>query len=124
MELHELVSLIGNAIENARKKFVSAGTDEIPYLLNYYREEAEKCGVEERRDVDIHIISSWCKFPMYDADFGWGKPHWVGHATRKYKAICLMDAKDGGGIESWISLEHTEMIEFRRNLHNILVSAN
>lgn len=115
---NELVSLIENAIENARKKFVSARTDEILYLLNYYTEEAEKCG-KERRDVDIHIVSSWCMFPMYEADFGRGKPYWVSHATRKYEGICLMDAKDGAGIEAWISLEEKEMVEFRRILHNI-----
>lgn len=109
---HELVSLI----ENARKKFVSARTDEIPYLLNYYREKAEKC--VERRDVDVHIVSSWCRFPMYEGDFGWGKPCWVTHATRKYEMIYLMDAKDGVGIEAWISLEQKKMVEFRRNLHN------
>lgn len=114
---HELVSLIENGIENARKKFVSARTDEIPYLLNYYREKAEKCG--ERRDVDVHIVSSWCRFPMYEGEFWLGKALWVSHATRKYEMICLMDAKDGVGIEAWISLEQKKMVEFRRNLHNI-----
>ncbi|KAK2437986.1 stemmadenine O-acetyltransferase [Trifolium repens] len=45
---------------------------------------------------NLFSFSSWCKFPMYEADFGWGKPTWVvttfGCSLRN--VIFLMDTRD------------------------------
>ncbi|KAG6776666.1 hypothetical protein POTOM_020190 [Populus tomentosa] len=32
--------------------------------------------------VDYLGFSSWCKFGLYDIDFGWGKPVWLIHCMR------------------------------------------
>ncbi|PQP92084.1 vinorine synthase-like [Prunus yedoensis var. nudiflora] len=52
-------------------------------------------------------FSSYCRFPLYDNDFGWGRPTWVGSPALTYKNLVLfMDTKEGGGIEAYVSLEH------------------
>ncbi|KAL8107522.1 epi-neemfruitin B synthase L1AT-like [Apium graveolens] len=58
-------------------------------------------------------FSSWCKFPLYEADFGWGKPAWVSNANIPMKnLVILVDEKSGGGIEAWVNLKESDMKEF------------
>ncbi|KAK7291690.1 hypothetical protein RIF29_07040 [Crotalaria pallida] len=30
-----------------------------------------------KNDHTLFCYASWCKFPSFEADFGWGKPVWV-----------------------------------------------
>ncbi|KAM1007689.1 hypothetical protein ACFX2G_004290 [Malus domestica] len=49
--------------------------------------------------------SSLCSFPLYDIDFGWGRPTWVAVPPPPYKnLIVLADTKEAGGIEAYVSL--------------------
>ncbi|KAL8107526.1 epi-neemfruitin B synthase L1AT-like [Apium graveolens] len=58
-------------------------------------------------------FSSWCKFPLYEADFGWGKPLWVSGANIPMKnTVVLVDEKSGGGIEAWVTLDESDMQKF------------
>ncbi|PQQ10990.1 vinorine synthase-like [Prunus yedoensis var. nudiflora] len=58
-------------------------------------------------------FSSYCRFPLYDNDFGWGRPTWVGSPALTYKNLVLfMDTKEGGGIEAYVSLEEEVMAKF------------
>ncbi|KAI5352109.1 hypothetical protein L3X38_005000 [Prunus dulcis] len=58
-------------------------------------------------------FSSYCRFPLYDNDFGWGRPTWVGSPSLTYKNVVLfMDTKEGGGIEAYVSLEEEVMAKF------------
>ncbi|KAL3615831.1 hypothetical protein CASFOL_040125 [Castilleja foliolosa] len=44
-------------------------------------------------------------FPVYEVDYGWGKPHWVATVGVPFKnLVALMDTKDGDGIEAWVSM--------------------
>ncbi|GKV34461.1 hypothetical protein SLEP1_g42833 [Rubroshorea leprosula] len=65
----------------------------------------------KRNEINIYMSSSWCKFPLYEANFGWGKPSWVVpvplHLVKNL--IILMDTKDGEGIEAWVILSEEEM---------------
>ncbi|PON64725.1 Transferase [Parasponia andersonii] len=55
-------------------------------------------------------FTSLCRFPLYEADFGCGKPIWVGSAARCYKNLVgYMDDKTGHGIEAYICLKPEEM---------------
>ncbi|KMT07556.1 hypothetical protein BVRB_6g151670 [Beta vulgaris subsp. vulgaris] len=59
---------------------------------------------------DAYKISSWCKYPVYQVDFGWGNPMWVSTAEYPYKNnIFLIDCKDGEGIEAWVTLDEDVM---------------
>ena len=60
--------------------------------------------------------SSWCRFPLYEADFGWGTPIWIAvPAFLSKNTIGLMDAKDGEGIEAIVCLDKDEMAVFETN---------
>ncbi|KAK6148120.1 hypothetical protein DH2020_019032 [Rehmannia glutinosa] len=61
-------------------------------------------------DVEICNFSSWCRFPMYEADFGWGKPVWVCTTTLPFKnLVILMSTPCGGGIEAWVNVPRDEL---------------
>ncbi|XP_030497493.2 stemmadenine O-acetyltransferase-like [Cannabis sativa] len=56
------------------------------------------------------VFTSLCRFPLYEADFGWGKPTWVSSAARCFKNVVgFMDDKTGHGIEAYICLEPQQM---------------
>lgn len=60
--------------------------------------------------VELCNFSSWCRFPMYDVDFGWGKPTWVCTTSLPLKnTVVLLSTKDGEGIEAWINKEEEDM---------------
>ena len=61
------------------------------------------------------LFSSWCRFPFYEADFGWGKPIWFGTALRINRAVIFLDTRDGEGIEAWITLTQEEMAKFEQD---------
>ncbi|MCL7031113.1 hypothetical protein MKW94_005982 [Papaver nudicaule] len=70
-----------------------------------------------RAETLILSFTSWCRFPIYEANFGWGKPIWVGSCTLPMKnAVYLMDTNSSGdGIEAWVSLSQEDMDEFERH---------
>lgn len=65
-------------------------------------------------EVDLWMSNSWCKLSMYEADYGWGKPVWVtGRGTSNFKNLMLLiDARDGKGIEAWVTLTEENMSVF------------
>ncbi|KAL5578171.1 hypothetical protein UlMin_019870 [Ulmus minor] len=67
-------------------------------------------------DIEIYMSSSWCRFPFYEANFGWGEPLWVCLGSMPTKNfVFLIDTKDGDGIEAWLALSAEEMTFFERN---------
>uniref|UniRef100_A0A7N0UFG2 Uncharacterized protein n=1 Tax=Kalanchoe fedtschenkoi TaxID=63787 RepID=A0A7N0UFG2_KALFE len=60
-------------------------------------------------ESDPMMITSWCKFGLYEADFGWGKPRWIGYCTLELpmyiNLVVLLDARDGEGIEAWVTMD-------------------
>ncbi|KAJ4710092.1 Vinorine synthase-like [Melia azedarach] len=76
------------------------------------------CGIEnlaEREDIDYCTYTSWCRFPFYEADFGWGKPIWATLPNTMLKnLVVLLDSRDGGGIEALVTLSKEDMGLFER----------
>lgn len=57
----------------------------------------------------VSMFSSWCKFPFYEPDFGWGKPVWVGVTNFPMKnTVVLIDDKSGEGMEAWVNLDEND----------------
>ncbi|KAL8459222.1 hypothetical protein ACS0TY_036628 [Phlomoides rotata] len=81
--------------------------------------------------VGALAISSWCRFGIYNADFGWGKPIWVSGYEAKFgpdsgfvNMVWLMDTRNGHGIEAWVVLDEKDVSAFEnvdelRNLASI-----
>ncbi|KAI3925143.1 hypothetical protein MKW98_009793 [Papaver atlanticum] len=73
----------------------------------------------ENEEEKVHIcwISSLCRYPFYELDFGWGKPLWFALNTfSEYKnSVSLVGTKCGTGIEAWVSLEKEDMAVFEED---------
>ncbi len=73
----------------------------------------EKMGKLIKGEVVYLTFTSLCRFPVYDADFGWGEPVWVGSAKWLYKnLVTFLDTKSRSGIEVWINLDEEDMSKF------------
>ncbi|KAK6156878.1 hypothetical protein DH2020_011126 [Rehmannia glutinosa] len=67
-------------------------------------------------------FSSWARFPVYDMDYGWGKPVWVCPTSCPEKnVVFLMGTKDGDGIEAWVNMleSSSEILEIKFKLLGI-----
>ena len=113
-ELHGLVTEQRKGIEaftqNNASKF--QGDEAFSVFGESYKE------IDSLYAETVHFIgfSSWCRFPLYETDFGWGKPTWVSVGDLVHKNfIVLVDTRDGGGIEAWVTLSEEDMAFFERN---------
>uniref|UniRef100_A0A803Q8X2 Uncharacterized protein n=1 Tax=Cannabis sativa TaxID=3483 RepID=A0A803Q8X2_CANSA len=67
-------------------------------------------------------IVSWTKLPFYDADFGWGRPIFVGPAAILFDGLVYImnnPNDDDGSLSVAIGLQHEHMKEFERLLYDI-----
>lgn len=114
-ELQSLVKQLRDGIRKFNEKYVKKlqGSDAVSTIF----EAAKEVGNLSRRDdIKFYNNLSWCRFDVYGADFGWGKPIWVSVAGAGVPNIfLLMDTRDGEGIEAWVSLNESEMGSFERN---------
>ncbi|GMJ13258.1 hypothetical protein like AT1G24430 [Hibiscus trionum] len=106
-----LVKQIRDSISKIDKEYVrklQAGEDLF---------EPTSGGAETSKGETIpFIFTSLCRFPLYEADFGWGKPVWVASASLSAKnLVAFMDIAAGDGIEAWIHLKEEDMAEFGRD---------
>nr|UYB01032.1 acyltransferase [Iberis amara] len=71
---------------------------------------------ELKPDIDLYTMSSWCRKPFYEVDFGWGNPVWMGSASHtiynNVVFVVLMDSKDGEDVEAWVGLPKQDMSVF------------
>ncbi|PWA72917.1 Chloramphenicol acetyltransferase-like domain-containing protein [Artemisia annua] len=101
----DLVALIEDTTRTVVMQLSEASAEEIS-------RRAIACYAEvdiELKQNKFCIFSSWCRFPVYEADFGWGKPDWASDADSSLEAVTLMDEKDGTGIEAWVNLNEKDM---------------
>ncbi|KAL1553950.1 shikimate O-hydroxycinnamoyltransferase [Salvia divinorum] len=71
--------------------------------------------------VEFSNFSSWCRFPVYEVDFGWGKPVWVCTTTLPFKnLVILMSTPCGEGIEAWVNIVEEDMEMFEQG-HELII---
>ncbi|KAI4297261.1 hypothetical protein L6164_037155 [Bauhinia variegata] len=88
--------------ENALSKILDAG-------IEYSK-------IIHRDDIDVYTLSSWCRMPFYELDFGWGKPIWFTTPPFTIKnSVVLRDTCDGKTLEALITLSVEDMAELERN---------
>ncbi|XP_022135273.1 vinorine synthase-like [Momordica charantia] len=109
-----LVKQIRNAIEEIDSDLVrnlqQAGVP--PHMWS----KTGKHGHPAAGEVEFCNFTSWCRFPVYEADFGWGKPTWVCSPSRPFKnVVVLMTTRDGDGIEAWVTLNEQDMASFQQD---------
>ncbi|KAL0455809.1 UNVERIFIED_CONTAM: Stemmadenine O-acetyltransferase [Sesamum latifolium] len=65
-------------------------------------------------ELEYCSFSSWCRFPVYEVDYGWGNPIWLGTTALPLKNLTvLVDSRRGEGIEAWVNMkqDNLEMLE-------------
>ncbi|PON64731.1 Transferase [Parasponia andersonii] len=104
-----LVKQVRDQINRVDKDYVrrlQEGTDH----LNFITERAQEFSKGELVSLSF---TSLCRFPLYEYDFGWGNPAWVGSPALTFKnLVVFMDTKSGDGIEAYINLEEDDMAKF------------
>lgn len=90
----------------------------------YLREQARLAGMFSSGGVEFLNFSSWCGFPVYKVDFGWGKPAWVCTTTLPFKNVVILinTPSCGQRIEAWINMLHHDMNVFQHHLNNFLIT--
>ena len=77
--------------------------------LKHLNEYATKILMNGGQHISL-CFTSLCRFPLYEADFGWGRPAWVSSASLSFaNLIAFMDSKTGDGIEAYIGLKKEDM---------------
>ncbi|KAK0579255.1 hypothetical protein LWI29_023460 [Acer saccharum] len=115
MGLNDFVDLVRDAIRNSITEFAQPSEGEDGFfskVMKPFREFFEELG---KKDGDLILFSSWRHFPLYEVDFGWGKPAWVSFVQSPYKGIVFIDKKCGDGIEIWVTLDVEDMAHFQQD---------
>ncbi|KAL7099224.1 hypothetical protein ACP275_09G069800 [Erythranthe tilingii] len=71
--------------------------------------------------LEVCIFSSWCNFPIYEVNYGWGEPRWVSTYPVPHKNLTVFtDTKSGDGIEAWVTMAEVEMAVIEKNYRQLL----
>ncbi|KAJ7964778.1 vinorine synthase-like [Quillaja saponaria] len=118
MELLELVKqlkLWKESLNEKANKF-KGGEQEVRSYMKELLDEKDEILVK-RKELLVYMVSSWCGFPLFEIDYGWGKPFWMTHIAKNLvaNAIYLQDTKEAGGVEVSVNLDEEEMNIFEAN---------
>ncbi|KAL3831036.1 hypothetical protein ACJIZ3_019838 [Penstemon smallii] len=84
----------------------------------YMSRYSETTDLYSSGEIEFCIFSSWCRFPVYEVNFGWGKPVWACPTTLPFKnLVVLMSTPCGEGIEAWVNLVEEDMKLFDDKHH-------
>ncbi|KAL6174938.1 hypothetical protein ACLB2K_051583 [Fragaria x ananassa] len=108
-----LVREVIEEIDKIDNKYMRKFQDGYKEHLDFMRRRMERAAKGEL--ITLTFLSV-CRFPIYEADFGWGKPVWVNMASMKISnQIIFMDTKTGDGIESYFNFKEEDMAKFERD---------
>ncbi|KAK3027448.1 hypothetical protein RJ639_041054 [Escallonia herrerae] len=110
MAFQDFVDLLGGSVRKYVKdcgNALSNGEDGYKVVIDPFMESHK---IMSNSEVNFCSFSSWSKFPIYEADFGLGKPIWASVVNMPVKnVVILMDDKKGEGIEAWVHLDAADM---------------
>ncbi|KAJ0105420.1 hypothetical protein Patl1_18241 [Pistacia atlantica] len=108
-DLHEAIKMMD---DNFVREFHASG-GYMNFVKSLPVEEMAKNNIK----MKSFVITSWCRLPWYETDFGWGKPlwMWVSSAARNENIAILTDNIDGDGIDAWVGLSKEDMIKFEQD---------
>nr|XP_043620124.1 pelargonidin 3-O-(6-caffeoylglucoside) 5-O-(6-O-malonylglucoside) 4'''-malonyltransferase-like [Erigeron canadensis] len=118
----ETVESLARLVRNSVKGFMDSYSK-----VRDDKEQVQKMVIKSRSDAavippnsTVIRLTSWCKFPYYQLDFGFGKPIWVnrGRAIGK-NVVYLMDDAGGNGVEAYVGVETKDVPYFEEALLNI-----
>ncbi|XP_059644521.1 stemmadenine O-acetyltransferase-like [Cornus florida] len=111
-EHHMLVDKLRNAIREVDNDYIK----KLVYGNGYMDFLKNACQNFHQSEIMFCNFTSWCRFPVYEVDFGWGKPNWVCSPYRPFKnVVILMSTRDGYGIEAWVNMLKEDMDIFEHD---------
>jgi shikimate O-hydroxycinnamoyltransferase len=116
MELPDLVCKIKQGLSEFCDVYPKEFAGKEKENLSFISESLQHVNDSYSDDQTMLTFSSWCGFPIYEVDFGWGKPTWVttfGCSLRN--VIFMMDTRDGNGIEAFVNMEESDMARFEND---------
>ncbi|XP_060177804.1 stemmadenine O-acetyltransferase-like [Lycium barbarum] len=97
----DLVYQLRNAIRNINSDYIKILQNGQDFLKHMGR----LVEMFSKGEVEFCNFTSWCRFPVYEVDFGWGKPIWVCTTTFPYENMFIfVNTKCGEGIEAWVNM--------------------
>ncbi|KAJ4837311.1 hypothetical protein Tsubulata_047627, partial [Turnera subulata] len=102
VQLPDIVGKVQDAIRSTVSNLAKSSTPEDIVSL-VYGALGELVKGMRNPEFDCCFSTSWCRFPTYEVDFGWGKPSWATSVMkpRMRNNIFVLDTKDGDGMEAW-----------------------
>ncbi|KAG6517988.1 hydroxycinnamoyltransferase-like [Zingiber officinale] len=66
-------------------------------------------------------LTSWARLPIHDADFGWGRPIFMGPSPIRVEGVVIIlpSAAGDGGLSVAISLQPDHMVKFQDLIYDI-----
>ncbi|XP_051123428.1 stemmadenine O-acetyltransferase-like [Andrographis paniculata] len=114
----KLVQEMRNSIRKIDGDYISRSQEGDDYLKDLQGFSARQAAGEL---MDGCVFSSWCGFPLYEIDFGWGRPVWVSTAAVTVRnTTILMGTRSGGAIEAWVNMEKDKVDLLQRKIDLIL----
>ncbi|GMJ12484.1 hypothetical protein like AT3G30280 [Hibiscus trionum] len=116
VELHQAVVQMRKCLDefNNSKANMFRGEGAASAIMGAIKERGEF--FRNNKEMTVYRCSSWCKFPLYDIDFGWGKPLWLVSVNKLVSnTVALADTRSGDGIEALVTLDEEEMALFQQN---------
>lgn len=110
-------SCIHNAISQINDNYFRSAIDFLELQPDL---SALVVGADSRRSPNIGI-NSWVRLPSYDADFGWGRPIFVGPCGIPFEgtAFVLGSATNDGSLSVAICLQSVRMKSFSKLFYDI-----
>ncbi|XP_021802989.1 BAHD acyltransferase BIA1-like [Prunus avium] len=115
IDLKDLVAKLREGIDELKEKYAKKLVFDSNEAWQGIKDKHSKLKNDD--EMEIYSCTSWCRFPFYEADFGWGKPLWVSVISIAIKnIIVLMDKGDCNGIEAWLTMSQESMALFESNV--------
>ncbi|KAK3420670.1 hypothetical protein EUGRSUZ_G01529 [Eucalyptus grandis] len=113
-EFNEMVNIIHNMISDAKTKYATiVNKEELCSAVG--NSIAELVKVASSSEVFMISFSSWCRFGLYEIDFGWGRPVPVSNISLNLRSVILIDDEEGKGIDAWTTTTGDEMILLKQD---------
>ncbi|CAI9118878.1 OLC1v1020505C1 [Oldenlandia corymbosa var. corymbosa] len=100
----DLVRLTGDAIKRVNEDYILNSAIPSFKATKGTVEVVQKPAIIEKD----WIFTSWCRFPFYEVDFGWGKPVSVVPGNLNGILVILTSTRNEEGIEAWIAMLEDE----------------
>ncbi|KAK2632176.1 hypothetical protein EUGRSUZ_L01904 [Eucalyptus grandis] len=113
-EFNEMVNIIHNMISDAKTKYATIVSKE-EFCSTVGNSIAELVKVASSSEVFTISFSSWCRFGLYEIDFGWGRPVLVSNISLNLRSIFLIDDEESKTIDAWITTTGDEMILLKQD---------